>query len=293
MSASSPSPAFLFSLDVEDVRAFVAGGERFRDAVVSNVERYLQFLERHSVRCTFFVVGDVARRYPQLVRDLVSQGHEIACHTSDHLTLDRQSPASFREDLLRNLDDLGRAGASDVCGFRAPVLSLTERTAWAYEVLAEIGFSYSSSVLPARSPLHGWPGFSPQATRARSGVWELPVSVSGWPGLNVPFAAGVYFRMLPFFLVRRLFHREMAAGRSVVGYFHPYDVDVQQEHFMHPELGGNHLLNWMMYRNRHLLLPRLDKLLGKGCAIVLYKSFVARLEGRSVAEEEPRGSEPG
>jgi polysaccharide deacetylase family protein (PEP-CTERM system associated) len=274
---NTPTAVFLFSVDLEDVRMTIANGDRYREAVPRNVARYLEFLDRHAMRCTFFTVGDIARRYPQLVRELIGAGHEVACHTSDHVPLDRHDPESFREDLQRNLDDLRKAGADDVCGFRAPTLSLTEQSRWAYDVLAESGFRYSSSVLPARNPLYGWPGFPEEATLTDSGIWEIPVSLSKLPGLNVPFGAGVYFRVLPFVLVRRLFERTFAEGRPVVGYFHPYDIDTEQEHFMHAGLGDSRFYNWLMYRNRKGVIPRLESLVSGGRPVFPYADYVSRV----------------
>jgi polysaccharide deacetylase family protein (PEP-CTERM system associated) len=265
---------FLFSVDLEDVRSLVPGGERFRDGVPPSVERYLDLLAAFDARCTFFTVGDVARRHPALLRELRSRGHELACHSSDHRTLDRHDPASFRADVLRNVDDLRAAGADRILGFRAPTLSLTGETAWAWEVLGELGFSYSSSVLPARNPLFGWPDFGRHPVHVEGGLWEIPVSLSGLRLLDVPFAAGVYFRVLPFALVRSLFRRHVDGGRAVVGYFHPYDVDAEQERFLHPGLGGSRFYNWLMYRNRRAVIPRLRRLLAEGAPVLTYAAYV-------------------
>ena len=103
------APPFLFSIDLEDVRSMIPEGHRYADRVPLLVGRYLELLERHDLRCTFFTVGDVARRHPALVRDLATAGHEIACHGSDHVPLDRMGRAGFREDLARNLEDLAIA----------------------------------------------------------------------------------------------------------------------------------------------------------------------------------------
>lgn len=270
---------FLFSVDLEDVRSLIPDGSRYRDRVPDNVERYLGLLARHDVHATFFTVGDVARRYPELVARIAGAGHELACHTSDHTPLERLGADGLRRDLERNRGDLERAGASGVCGFRAPIFSLTERTAWAYDVLAAMGFTYSSSVLPHRSPLYGWDGFGGPCVRMSSGVWEIPVSASGFLGWEMPFAGGVYFRVLPLSVVRRLVGRRLASGTPVVGYFHPYDVDVEQERFMHPELGGWRMLNALMYVNRGRVLRRLDALMRDGARVLRYDRYVEGVLG--------------
>jgi polysaccharide deacetylase family protein (PEP-CTERM system associated) len=270
---------FLFSVDLEDVRSMIPEGERYADRVPANTERYLDLLARHGARCTFFTVGDVVRRHPELVRCIAAAGHEVACHGADHVQLDRQDAGSFRRDLERTLEDLARAGVHSVRGYRAPTFSLTARTRWAYEVLAELGFAYSSSVLPARNPLYGWPGFGSACRRTEAGIWEIPMSLL--PGLAIPFAGGVYFRVLPFPLIRALFARRFARGEPVVGYFHPYDVDTEQEHFMHPALGGNRLYNRLMYVNRGRVLARLERLLEPGVRVLPYAEYVGtQLEAR-------------
>jgi peptidoglycan-N-acetylglucosamine deacetylase len=270
-------PIFLFSIDLEDIRSMFEGGHRFEERVPLNTGRYLDFLERHGMRCTFFTVGDVARRHPELIREIVARGHEIASHSSDHVTLDRHDPASFRDDVLRCLDDLARAGAERVAGFRAPAASLTAETAWAYDVLAELGFTYSSSVIAARTPTYGWSEFGPDRPSKRFGIWELPISLTRFPLLNLPFCGGVFFRVLPFALVRQLFVSRLRRGEPVLGYFHPYDIDDQQERFMHPQIGGSRLYNWLMYRNRHAVLERLEALTANGVVGIPYAEYVERV----------------
>ena len=256
----------------------IPGGDRLEERVPGNVERFVAFLAGHRMRATFFTVGDVARRYPLLLRRLVDMGHEIACHSSAHVTLDRHNPVSFRDDLMRNLDDLASAGAREVRGFRAPVFSLNAQTAWAYRQLTDLGFTYSSSVLPAKSLLYGWPGFQPEPQRIDSLIWEIPPTLASLPGLKVPVAGGVYFRVLPFWLIRRRFRQQARTGKPLVGYLHPYDIDTKQEPLMHPRLNGNYLLNWLMYRNRKGVFRRLEKLISSGARIVTYSEFVDTLQ---------------
>ncbi len=268
--------SFLLGVDVEDVRTMVENGKTYAERVPANMQRFFEFFERHGVRTTFFFVGDVARRYPDLVREALQHGHEIASHGSEHIPLDRLGPDRFRRDVEQSLADLAAAGADRVLGFRAPTASLVAETQWAYEILAEYGFTYSSSVLAARNPLYGWPGFGTDFRRMDSGIWELPISLTSLPALNIPFCGGVYFRVLPLVLVRALFRREFARGRPVLGYIHPYDVDVEQEHFMHPELDGNRFYNELMYLNRSRVFTRIEKLLAAGATICPYADYLDR-----------------
>src|SRR5687768_16849238 len=107
---------------------------------------YLDWLKKNNSFGTFFTVGAVAEKYPDLIKTIISSGHEVGCHTHTHIPLDQQTPDSFRKDLEKNIEALIRSGANSVKGFRAPVFSLTEKTQWAYDVLTECGISYSSSV---------------------------------------------------------------------------------------------------------------------------------------------------
>lgn len=281
--------AFLFSLDLEDVRTMIPDGSRHRDAVPEMTLRYLDVLERCQRHCTFFTVGNVARSHPDLIREIHSRGHELACHSSEHEPLDRQTPESLRRDISQNIEDLTRAGAEMPTGFRAPIASLTPESAWAHEVLADLGFDYSSSVIPVKTPLYGWPGFGEHPRRVggsdaspQSGLWEIPMSLFRMPGLSIPFSGGIYFRLLPFQLVRRLTRRRVGRGEAVVGYLHPYDIDTEQERFMHPELGDSRLYNALMYANRAHTLRRLERLLSEN-PVTTYREYVSSLSGEAAA----------
>jgi len=267
-------PTYLFSVDLEDVRRLVPDGLRFRPRVPQTTKLYLDFLEMLGAKATFFVVGEVAEEYPDLIRLIADKGHELACHTHSHVPLDKQTAASLCDDLQRNIDALRKAGAGSVSGFRAPTFSLTADTRWAYPVLRELGFRYSSSVLPAKNPLYGWPGFG-EEPRVIDGILELPMTLGTIGPLAIPFGGGVYFRMLPRFALRRLF-RLHAKDRAVLGYFHPYDIDLEQERFMHPAINNNRAYNWLMYYNRRSVIPKLKALVKAGFQILRYDHFVSR-----------------
>jgi len=266
---------FLFSVDLEDPRLLVPDGERFRPRVEPMTLRYLDWLDRHRFSATFFVVGEVARRHPGLVREIARRGHEIGCHSNLHIPLDRQSPEELRADLGECLETLAACGASAVVGYRAPTFSLRKETAWAYDILAALGIQYSSSVLPAANPLHGWPGFGAATRRMPSGVLEIPITIGRIGPLRVPVAGGVYFRVLPFWVIARAIEGPGLAG-AVTGYFHPYDLDEDQERFVHAALEGNWFYHWLMFRGRGKVLGRLDRLIEKGHRVQTYASYAAR-----------------
>lgn len=278
--------SLLLSVDLEDVRDWVKDGAGYRDGVAENTRNYLAQFKRWGVRATFFVVGEVARRYPWLIGEIVDAGHELACHGDVHLQLDKLTPEEFRADMQGNLAALENAGGKgSIFGFRAPTFSLTARTAWAHGVLADLGFTYSSSVLPAANPLYGWPEFGRDARKMAGGLWELPVTLHTIPGLPVPIAGGVYFRVLPFFLTEWAIGKSIGQGQPVVTYFHPYDIDTKQERFMHPDLGDKKHLNMLMYIGRAKVLQRLD-ILHRSFPFQAYEEYVKGLDADS---SEPTG----
>jgi len=288
VSARRRSDLYLFSIDLEDIRTLVPDGHRYADRVEVNTHRYLDFLAERGMRCSVFAVGDVARRYPSLMKRVVEEGHELGTHTDEHIPVDRHTPESFREDVMRCLDAFDAAGAAEkVVGFRAPIASLVARSRWAYALLAEMGFKYSASVLAAPHPLYGWPEYGPDLPRRVDGVWEIPSSLSQLPGLNVPFVGGVYQRVLPFALVRWLARRRLERGFPAIGYIHPYDIDTEQERFMHPEINENRFYNWLLYYNRHDVFRRMEGLLALGTRIVPFREYL-----ETVLEQEPEHLPP-
>ena len=261
---------FLFSVDVEDPRLSIEGGESLAPRVPELIETYLDFLEAREVRATFFVVGEVARRHPEMVKRIASAGHEIACHSDRHVVLGDQDPSSFRADLLRNVEAIEAAGVDRPIGYRAPCFSLTKQSCWAYPILAELGFSYSSSVLPAPSPLHGWAGFGPDP-RSIANVLELPVSLhSRW--LPLPLG-GVYLRVLPMPLIVAAFRRRRRLGQAVLSYVHPYDIDPDEEGHAHPGFSRWSPYNGLMRLNRRNMMSRLEALSKLGLTFQSYRAY--------------------
>jgi len=251
---------YLFSIDLEDVRLLIPGGEKYRERVPELTRTLLDFLHKFNVRITFFVVGEIARIYPDLIKEIMAAGHEVACHTDKHVPLDKLGPKMFKEDLLRNIEALIKAGAGEIHGFRAPTFSLVESTSWAYKIIHECGLIYSSSVLPARSPLYGWENFG-HSLKLLDGIWEIPMTLGSVGPLRIPFGGGIYFRVLPLLFLQLLFKR--AGPGPILGYLHPYDIDTEQERFMHPGISDNKFYNWLMYYGRRGALGKFSKFLGE------------------------------
>jgi polysaccharide deacetylase family protein (PEP-CTERM system associated) len=276
---------YLFSVDLEDLRFGMADGLSYKERVPANVHKYFDWLNRHGFKCTFFVVGDVAEAYPSLIKEISSEGHEIACHMYRHIPLDKLTRETFKQALEANRAAILRAVATEVKGFRAPIFSLMSSTSWAYDVLSELGFSYSSSVLPAKNPFYGWEEFGKRPRKVR-GIVEIPMTVEKFGPLNIPVAGGVYFRVLPGIFVRRSVRNYLKSDIPVLGYFHPYDIDLEQEHFMHPEINDSRFYNFLMYYNRKNVFKRLDAIIDMGFAVCSYGEYV-----RTHAHEMREGSD--
>jgi polysaccharide deacetylase family protein (PEP-CTERM system associated) len=273
---------FLFSVNLQDLRLRVPGGEKYQERVPLMVEKYLEFLNRHNSKCTWFVVGNVARKYPSIIKMLTDEGHEIACHSDQHIPLTQMDKESFTADLKRNIEALVNAGAKNVMGYRAPLFSLTPATRWAYEVMEMQGIAYSSSVLPHPNPFYGWPNFG-EEPRTVSHVLEIPMTLGQFFHLQVPIGGGTYFRLYNFWALKKNFERHFAEGRAVVSYFHPFDIDTGQERFMHPDVQGSKLYNALAYYNRGSVLPRLDSLMKEGLSIVPFRDYISEYKPSVIA----------
>lgn len=277
---------FLLSIDLEDVRLRMSDGLKYAPRVEILVHEYLKFLDKHHSKATFFTVGDIPKYYPDLIKTLVAEGHEIACHSNQHLPVTEQSPDAFKADLSACIEHLRIAGAPEIVGYRAPVFSLTEKTPWAFEILSELGFSYSSSVLPAKNPLYGWEGFGEAPRKMNNHLWEIPMNVRGSKLLNVPFSGGVYFRVLPMMIIKKAIEKHFSGNIAITSYFHPYDIDCNQEPFMHPGINNSWFYNKLMYYNRSAVFPRLDFIMNTfNCKIMTYKSYVAQLKDSSINKQ--------
>jgi polysaccharide deacetylase family protein (PEP-CTERM system associated) len=193
----------------------------------------LDELGRRDIRATFFVLGVIARDHAGLVGDVARAGHEVASHGWDHTRLHRLTPDEFRADVRRSMDAIEQATGTAVAGYRAPTFSVVRETAWAIDVLAELGLRYDSSVYPVRHDRYGVPQAprAPFRIRGRAHtLLEIPPATLRWLGLNVPVGGGGYFRLLPLALMGRAFAqvRRTCDPAVTMLYFHPWEFDPDQ-----------------------------------------------------------------
>jgi polysaccharide deacetylase family protein (PEP-CTERM system associated) len=266
---------FLFSIDVEDVRLGSANGLSFKPRVSENIDIYLTWLRNHNFKCTFFVVGETAALYPSVIKEIISEGHEIACHTMQHKVLSQYTQDEFQNDLENNVEILLKLGVKEIIGFRAPSYSLTKNTEWVYDILKRNGFVYSSSVLPAKNPLFkGWPEFGVTPREIKNGIIEIPITVGRLGPLKIPVAGGIYFRALPLIVLKYMIKKRRSVDNPLVGYFHPYDIDTEQERFMQGGINNNKIYNWLMYYNRGSVLTKLNLVIENGYKVQTYSEYL-------------------
>jgi polysaccharide deacetylase family protein (PEP-CTERM system associated) len=228
--------------------------------VERNTERLLEIFAAAGVRATFFTLGWVAERHPGLVRRIAAAGHEVASHGYGHCRIDRQSRAEFLSDVARAKAVLEDAGGAKVKGFRAPTFSIGPGNWWAFEVLAETGHAYSSSIFPITHDLYGMPDCSRAAFRERgSGVLEIPITTVRCGGRNLPCAGGGYFRLLPYAFTRWAMRRVNRADRMpCIFYMHPWEIDPDQPRIENAPMKSR----FRHYTNLDAMEGRLKRLLG-------------------------------
>lgn len=200
--------------------------------VQHTVPRLLDIFAEHRVHATFFVLGWIAKRFPQLMRRISEQGHELASHGDEHRLVTHQTSAEFKEQLIASRDSIEQSAGQPIFGHRAPTYSLRHSTSWAIQILLEAGFRYDSSVYPfgphrdpelcdSRFPCHLYDHGSGVLT-------EYPLTTYRLAGLNLPVAGGGYLRLLPYPLVRWAIRRMNQQGWPAITYLHPWEIDPHQ-----------------------------------------------------------------
>lgn len=253
------------TVDVEEhfqVQAFSGVIDRsawgnFHSRVERNSDRILQLFADHNIKATFFTLGWIAKRHPELVRRIVAEGHELASHGFAHVRVGEQDRAAFRADVARTKRLLEDVGGVAVKGYRAASFSIGKSTLWALDILSEEGYTYSSSIYPISHDLYGMPeaprfAFHPN----QDDFLEVPMTTFMLFGWKFPCSGGGYFRLLPYTLSRWAMRRVNRRDRQpCLFYFHPWEIDVDQ-----PRVSGAPFKS----RIRHYInLGRMEKRLGR------------------------------
>ncbi|HKP29732.1 MAG TPA: XrtA system polysaccharide deacetylase [Gemmatimonadales bacterium] len=229
--------------------------------VAEATDRLLDLLARHGVRGTFFVLGWVAKRSPDLVKRIAAAGHEIGSHTWSHPKISTLTPAQFREELDSSKAILEDLSGQLVIGFRAPSFSILPGMEWAFDTLLEAGFTYDSSVFPIRRPGYGWPGAptGPYAvSRPAGSLTELPMTTLALLGGKLPASGGAYLRHFPLGVILTAFTQCERRGAPAMLYVHPWEVDPDQ-----PRVPVSTLTRLRHYGGIERTMPRLERMLGE------------------------------
>jgi polysaccharide deacetylase family protein (PEP-CTERM system associated) len=257
----------VMTVDVEDYFQVSAMEERIAKhqwssispRVEINTLNLLELFSRFDVKATFFVLGWVAKRFPSLIRQISEQGHEVASHGPMHDRVSSQSPADFRQGVLDTRSHLEDITGNAVIGYRAPSFSIGPQQTWAWEILAETGHRYSSSIYPGQLDHYGFPGAPRTAFPVgNAGLLEIPVSTLDIAGKRIPLGGGGYFRLYPYWAfsagIRWLNAKERMPAMF---YFHPWEIDAAQ-----PRIAGlSAKTRFRHYLNLHKTERRLSQLL--------------------------------
>ncbi|WP_036186332.1 XrtA system polysaccharide deacetylase [Marinimicrobium agarilyticum] len=258
------------TVDVEDyyqVAAFFGvvkpeDWEQWPSRVEANTDRLLKLFDEAGIKITFFILGWVAERHPELVKRIQAEGHEIASHGYSHQLIYKQTPEVFREETRRSKQILEDITGTAVNGYRAASYSITRQSLWALDILAELGFTWDSSIFPTRHDNYGIPG-SPEEpyriiTRSGAELTEFPLTTAKVMGQAVPAAGGGYFRQYPYALSRWLFQKASDSGRKPqIFYLHPWEIDPEQPRIPN----ASWFSRFRHYTNLHRCLPRLERMI--------------------------------
>lgn len=256
------------SIDVEDyfqVSAFASHIRRedwdtLPCRVERNVDAILGLLDEADAKATFFTLGWIAERHPQVVRRIVDNGHELASHGYGHQRASDLTPAQFRDDITRAKTILEDLGGVAVRGYRAPSFSINQNNWWAVEELHNAGYVYSSSIYPVQHDHYGMPGAPrfPHRPNGDGGILELPPSTLPLMGRNLPAAGGGWFRLLPYAMSRWMLRRVNVRDQApCMFYFHPWELDAEQPR----QSGLTAKTRFRHYINLHRMPARLRRLL--------------------------------
>lgn len=254
------------TIDVEDyfqVSAFApyiarSDWDQRECRVERNVDRILALLARHDTRATFFTLGWIAQRYPQLVRRIAEAGHEVASHGYGHQRASDLTEAEFTADIESAKHILEDLSGAPVTGYRAPSFSIGTGNLWAFDCLARAGYRYSSSIYPIAHDHYGMPDAPRFAHRVNDSLIEVPITTLRLFGRNLPSSGGGYFRLLPYALSRWMLRQVQARDQqSAIFYFHPWEIDADQ-----PRIAGiDGKTRFRHYVNIERMERRLERLL--------------------------------
>jgi len=244
-----------FSLPAFNNKSSSKDWDKMIDRQVDIILKKLE--ENDNTKATFFIVGNIAERNPQVVKKIISKGHHIGSHFNNHKAISELNKKEFEKNLEDSLSILKKISGMSVNTFRAPFWSYSDSLYWYWDILKKKQIKYDSSIFPINKYLFGTPGAKRFIHRKDHEIIEIPPSTIKIFGLNIPFSGGVYFRALPFFIIKRFIKRLQKKEKSIIMYFHPWELD--------PELvrvKGIRLIDRIvLYYNNRNALKKFEKLI--------------------------------
>ncbi|KAA3631584.1 MAG: DUF3473 domain-containing protein [Calditrichaeota bacterium] len=235
--------------------------EKLQSTVVDDSLALLNLLNHYNVKATWFVLGWVAEKYPELVQEIFQTGHEIACHSYYHRRVDTLSKDEFIADTEKAINSLIKAIGNAPFGYRAPSWSINNKNPWAFEILAELGFLYDSSIFPIKHDLYGWEDgprykFKMEFSKGKT-IYEIPATTYHILGKNIPVAGGGYFRHSPYWYSKMIIKKINMKKQPAIFYIHPWEINSEL-----PEIEGlSTLQRFRTYSSSELLKHKVEKLL--------------------------------
>lgn len=228
--------------------------------VEDNTYKLLDLFDEYQVKATFFILGWVAERKRELVHEIAKRGHEVACHGYSHQLVYNQTPEVFQQETVRAKSILEDIIQQPVRGYRAASYSITEKSLWALDILAESGFVYDSSIFPVHHDRYGMPD-TPEhpyylKTPAGHSIIEFPLSTAKILNYRLPIAGGGYFRLYPYWLSRMGLRQINRQRKPFIFYLHPWEVDPDQ-----PRISASWFSRFRHYNNLNKCEPRLRYLM--------------------------------
>lgn len=260
-NAAAPGPTHALTVDLEEwFHGIELPQERWptTSRLRHGLDVLLRLLHDHDVKATFFVLGAVAERSPEVVSELLAEGHEIGCHGHAHQFVYKQTRQEFTEDLRRARGAIADIGV-EPRGYRAPYFSITKDSLWALDIIAELGFRYDSSIFPVRNYRYGIPDASPDPYDVSTDAGELreiPLTPLRIGRFSLPFSGGAYLRILPWAVQQAAWKTATRRRMKAVAYLHPWEFDPE-----HPRIELPRRIELTHYARLHLTERRVDRLL--------------------------------
>jgi polysaccharide deacetylase family protein (PEP-CTERM system associated) len=255
----------IMSVDLEDFFCDLPfeSWSKYESRVLKNTNKILDLFEKYQIKATFFTLGYIAEKFPDLIKKIDKKGHEIASHSYAHLDIRKTTEKDFENDVKKSIEILEKITGKKVFGFRAPYFSIDKKSFWAMKILSKY-FKYDSSIFPVKTPLYGIKNaprniYKPNITNPsiedlESKLIEIPLATDRIPIIgNIPIAGGFHLRFLPYFYIKYGLNKINKNNNSFIFYIHPKDLD--------PEMPKINEYAWHYYYNLSGATKKFEKIL--------------------------------